>query len=77
MNYEKLLLWKAGTRTEQIAAELAYRIEGGKFTKWDELPLNRTLAGEFDVHPRLISSVKSLLAQEGLLKLEGRRYYVA
>ena len=77
MDYGKIMEWQRGTKPERIAADLATQIQTGKLGKWDELPLNRVLADKWGVTQRTITTAKSLLAQEGLLKLTGRRYYVA
>jgi DNA-binding GntR family transcriptional regulator len=77
MDYGKLTLWRIGTKTEQVAAALAVDIKAGTYKKWDELPLNRVLADKLDCSERTISAAKNLLAEEAMLKLEGRRYYVA
>ena len=77
MNYEQILLWQRGNGVERIAADLAYRISNGSLTRWDSLPLNRTLAKEWNVSSRTISRAKKLLYDHGVLTLDGRRYYVS
>jgi DNA-binding GntR family transcriptional regulator len=64
-------------RVEQVAADLALRIETGQLHRWDELPPQAVLADEYDVTERTMTSVKSLLAVHGFLTLENRRYYIA
>jgi hypothetical protein len=46
-------------------------------SKWGSLPLNRTLADQHGVSERTVSAAKRLLGGQGLLTLDGRRYYVA
>ena len=70
--------WRASAkRVEQIAAELAAKIDAGRLHRWEELPLVSVLADEYDVSERTISSVKNLLAVHGFLTRENRRYYIA
>jgi DNA-binding GntR family transcriptional regulator len=77
MDYAQIMEWQRGSMRERVAADLASRITSGKITKWGELPLNRTLADQWDVSHRTVSSAKKLLADAGLLAKEGTRYYVA
>jgi DNA-binding GntR family transcriptional regulator len=77
MDYEQIMRWQRGSMRERVAADLASRITSGQITKFNDLPLNRTLAGEWDVSHRTVSSAKKLLADEGLLTKDGTRYYVA
>lgn len=77
MDYEQIMMWQRGSRAEQVAADLASQINNGALSKWDTLPLNRTLAAKFDVSTRTISEAKRLLGSHGLLTLVERRYYVA
>jgi DNA-binding GntR family transcriptional regulator len=65
------------SRVEQIAADLAAKIDTGQIHRWAELPALAVLSDEYDVTERTISSAKSLLAAHGFLTLENRRYYVA
>jgi DNA-binding GntR family transcriptional regulator len=70
--------WRASEkRVEQIAAELAAKIDVGQLHRWAELPPRVVLADEYDVSERAITSVKSLLAVHGFLAMENRRYYIA
>lgn len=77
LSYDQILMWQRGTMAEQVAADLASQINNGNLSKWDTLPLNRTLAGKWDVSERTISKAKRLLHSQGLLTLDGKRYYVA
>jgi DNA-binding GntR family transcriptional regulator len=77
MNYDLIMQWQRGTMAEQVAADLASQIKNGKLSKWDSLPLNRTLAATYDVSERTISKAKNLLDYHGLLLMDGNRYYVA
>jgi DNA-binding GntR family transcriptional regulator len=70
--------WRASSkRVEQIAADLALKIDTGQLHRWDELPRQSVLAGDYNVTERTITSVKSLLAVHEFLTLENGRYYVA
>jgi DNA-binding GntR family transcriptional regulator len=69
--------WQRGTMAERIAADLASQIVNGNLSKWDSLPLHSTLATKHNVSERTISAAKKLLGGQGLLTLDGRRYYVA
>jgi DNA-binding GntR family transcriptional regulator len=70
--------WRASERrVEQIAAELAAKIDTGRLHRWAELPSLAVLADEYDVSERTITSVKRLLAVHDFLTLENGRYYVA
>ena len=77
MDYDQILRWQRGTMAEQIAAELASRINNGKLSKWDSLPLNRTLADKWDASERTVTTAKRLLCDHGMLTLVDRRFYVA
>jgi DNA-binding GntR family transcriptional regulator len=77
VEYEQIMQWQRGTMRERVAADLASRIKSGNLTKWGELPLNRTLADQWDVSQRTVSSAKKLLADNGLLTKVDTRYYVA
>ena len=70
--------WRAsGKRIEQIAAELAAKIDAGRLHRYEELPLLAVLTKEYDVSKRTLTSVKKLLAVHDFLTLENRRYYIA
>jgi DNA-binding GntR family transcriptional regulator len=70
--------WRASTRrVEQIAADLAMKIDGGQFHRWDELPKMFVLSNEYECAQRTITSAKNLLEVHGFLTLENGRYYVA
>jgi DNA-binding GntR family transcriptional regulator len=70
--------WRASSkRVEQVAAELAAKINAGRLHRYEELPLQAALAKEYDVSERTISSVKRLLAVHDFLTKENRRYYIA
>jgi DNA-binding GntR family transcriptional regulator len=70
--------WRAsGKRVEQIAAELAAKIDAGRLHRWEELPPVSVLADEYGVSERTITSVKNSLAVHGFLTKENRRYYIA
>jgi DNA-binding GntR family transcriptional regulator len=48
--------WRASERrVEQIAAELAAKIDAGRLHRWAELPSLPVLADEYDVSERTIS----------------------
>jgi DNA-binding GntR family transcriptional regulator len=64
-------------RVEQIAAELAAKIDVGLLHRWGELPPLAVLADEYDVSERTITSVKKLLAVHDFLTMENQRYYIA
>lgn len=70
--------WRASARrVEQIAADLASKIDCGQLHRWSELPPRAELADEYDVTERTITSVKSLLAVHHFLTQQNRRYYIA
>jgi DNA-binding GntR family transcriptional regulator len=73
----KISEWANGGMAQQIAASLARKISGGTLHRYQELPLNSQLAGEWNVSERTISAAKKLLGDHGILKLENRRYYIA
>jgi DNA-binding GntR family transcriptional regulator len=77
VNYELIMQWQRGTMAERVAADLASKIVTGNLSKWGSLPLNRTLADQHGVSDRTVSAAKRLLGGQGLLTLDGRRYYVA
>jgi DNA-binding GntR family transcriptional regulator len=77
LNYDQILKWQRGTMAEQVAAEIASQINNGKLSKWDSLPINRTLADKWDVSERTITKAKRLLCDHGTLTLVDRRFYVA
>jgi DNA-binding GntR family transcriptional regulator len=77
VSYDQILQWQRGTMAEQIAADLTSRISKGSLSKWDSLPLNRTLAKELNVSERTISKAKRILHGHGVLTLDCRRYYIA
>lgn len=77
MDYDQIMMWQRGNAAEQIAADLASQITNGNLSKWDSLPLNRTLADKHNVSERTISKAKRLLGNHGMLTLVDRRYYVA
>jgi DNA-binding GntR family transcriptional regulator len=77
MDYDQIMRWQRGTMAEQVAADLASQIDNGKLSKWDSLPLNRTLADKHNVSERTISKAKRLLGGHGVLMMDGNRYYVA
>jgi len=70
--------WRASaSSSEQVAASLAAKINGGQLRTWDDLPSLATLADEHDVSQRTVTRAKTLLAGHGFLTLQGGRYYVA
>jgi DNA-binding GntR family transcriptional regulator len=70
--------WRASTlRVEQIAADLASKIDCGQLHRWNELPPQAELADEYDVTERTVTSVKRLLAVHRFLTQQNRRYYIA
>jgi DNA-binding GntR family transcriptional regulator len=77
MDYDQIMTWQRGNAAEQIAADLASQINCGSLSKWDSLPLNRTLADKHNVSERTISKAKRILGRHGMLTLIDRRYYVA
>jgi DNA-binding GntR family transcriptional regulator len=77
MHYDQIMRWQRGTMAEQIAADIASQINNGQLSKWDSLPLNRTLADKWDVSLRTITKTKRLLCDHGILTLVDRRFYVA
>jgi DNA-binding transcriptional MocR family regulator len=59
---ELIRTWRASSKqVEQIAADLALKIETGQLHRWEELPRQSLLADAYDVTGRTITSVKSLL----------------
>ena len=64
-------------KAHKIAAAIARKITSGNMHRYDELPLNSTLAGEWDASERTVSAAKNILGNHGILILENRRYYVA
>jgi DNA-binding GntR family transcriptional regulator len=67
--------WRASDRrVEQIAAELAAKIDAGRPHRWQELPWQAVLADEYGVTERTITSVKRLLAAQDFLTLNKGRY---
>jgi DNA-binding GntR family transcriptional regulator len=77
MDYDQIMKWQRGTMAEQVAADLASQINNGTLSKWESLPLNRTLGDKWNVSERTISKAKRLLGGQGMLTLVDRRYYVA
>jgi DNA-binding GntR family transcriptional regulator len=76
--YALIKRWRlSAKRTEQIAADLALKIQTGQLHRWGEMPRQAALADQYDVAERTITSVKRLLAVHGFLTLENGRYYVA
>jgi DNA-binding GntR family transcriptional regulator len=70
--------WEASPhKARKVAAGIARKIASGKMHRYEDFPLNSVLATEWDVSERTISAAKSLLGDNGILKLENRRYYVA
>jgi DNA-binding GntR family transcriptional regulator len=59
------------------AADLAEQINSGSLPAWHELPVMSELTRKYDVSPRTVSKVKTILANHGLLQMECRRYVVA
>jgi hypothetical protein len=55
MDYGQTMEWQRGTMAERVAADLASQIANGKLSKWDSLPLNRTLANQWNVSERTVS----------------------
>jgi DNA-binding GntR family transcriptional regulator len=77
MTYDQIMQWQRGAMAERVAADLASQIQTGKLSKWDALPLNRTLADKHNVSERTVSKAKRLLGGQGMLVMDGHRYYVA
>jgi DNA-binding GntR family transcriptional regulator len=77
MDYNQIMRWQRGTMAVRAAADLASQIVNGKLSKWDDLPLNRTLADKWNVSERTVSKAKRLLGGHGVLVMDGKRYYVA
>lgn len=70
--------WEASRHVvHKTAAGIARTIAKQKMQRYDELPLNSTLAGEYDTSDRTISAAKKLLGEHKILILDNRRYYVA
>ena len=70
--------WEAsGNMAQMVAAGIARKIASGNMHHYEDLPLNSTLAAEWDVSERTVSAAKSILGNHGILILENRRYYVA
>jgi DNA-binding GntR family transcriptional regulator len=70
--------WRgSGNRAQQIAADLAAKIDAGRLHRWQELPSRAALATEYDVSESTIGIVKKLLADHDFLIIENRRYYIA
>jgi hypothetical protein len=67
----------SANRAQEIAADLARKITAGELRPYAELPPVAALTREYDVSDRTISNAKSLLAEHGFLKKEGRRLVVA
>jgi Bacterial regulatory proteins, gntR family len=66
--------WRASERhAEQIAAELAAKIDAGRLHRWAELPPLAVLADEYDVSERTITSVKKLLVSRVFERFAGCR----
>jgi DNA-binding GntR family transcriptional regulator len=77
MDYGQIMKWQRGTMAERVAADLASQIQTGNISKWASLPLNRAIAGKWDVSERTVSKAKRLIADQGLLVADGKRFYVA
>jgi DNA-binding GntR family transcriptional regulator len=77
MDYGLIMRWQRGTMTERVAADLASQIGKGSVSKWGSLPLNRTVAEKWDVSERTVTKAKRLLADHGVLVVDGKRFYVA
>jgi DNA-binding GntR family transcriptional regulator len=77
MDYNQIMKWQRGMMAERVAADLASQIANGKLSSWDDLPLNRTLANQWNVSERMVSKAKRLLGGHGVLMMDGNRYYVA
>ena len=72
-----IVAWRhSPARKEQIAAELAAKIVGGRYHYWAELDTLGALAREYDTSQRTISAAKNLLAAWGFLVKDNKRYYV-
>lgn len=70
--------WEASpSMARKIAAGIARKIASGNMHRYEDLPPNAALAGEWDVSERTVSAAKSLLGDHGLLILSNKRYYVA
>ena len=63
-------------RKEQVAAEIAATIVGGRYHYWAELDTLGALARAYDTSQRTISAAKNLLAAQGFLVKDNNRYYV-
>jgi DNA-binding GntR family transcriptional regulator len=77
LDYEHIMKWQRGTMAEQVAADLASQINNGQLSRWESLPLNRTLADKWNVSERTITKAKRLLCDHRMLTLVDRRFYVA
>jgi DNA-binding GntR family transcriptional regulator len=70
--------WESSGNTAQtVAAGIARKIASGKMHRYEDSPLNSTLADEYDASERTVSTAKNILGNHGILILENRRYYVA
>jgi DNA-binding GntR family transcriptional regulator len=70
--------WEASPhKAHKIAAGIARKIASGKMHRYEDFPLNSTLADEYDASERTVSAAKNILGNHGILILENRRYYVA
>jgi len=70
--------WEASRYpVHRVAAAIARKIASGHMHRYENLPLNSTLAAEYNASKRTISAAKKLLGDHGILKLKDRRYYVA
>jgi DNA-binding GntR family transcriptional regulator len=77
MDYDQIMRWQRGTMAERVAADLASQIENWSMSKWDSLPLNRTVADKWNVSESTVTKAKRLLADHGVLVVDGKRFYVA
>ncbi|MGH3167631.1 MAG: hypothetical protein ACRDN0_17295 [Trebonia sp.] len=74
---QTLSQWKTGTAAQRIAADIASRISGSAWERFEELPPTEDTASQHDVSPRTASRARKLLLDAGVLGRTGSVWFVA